>query len=116
MVTDGIDATCSWTSSRGIDAFSKKMLFIPVNKNLHWFLCVVFHPGSVTQFTDHNGVDVEVPFILFLDPLDSHSRKEICQNLCSWLDGKWSKKQTSTTKMFTPLTIESFAPQGNASH
>ena len=86
------------------------MLVIPVNKALHWSLCVVFHPGSVTQFTDSDDVDAEVPFILFLDPLDCHSRKEICQNLRSWLDGELGKKKTSTTSMFTPLTIESFSP------
>jgi hypothetical protein len=91
------------------------MLILPINKNLHWSLCVVFHPSSVTHFTDSDDIDAEVPFILFLDPLDCHSRKEVCQNLCSWLDGEWSKKQTSTSKMFTPLTIESFAPPGKDS-
>jgi hypothetical protein len=55
-VTEGVSAVCSCTNSRGIDIFSKKMLLIPIHKTLHWSLCVVFHPGSVTQFTDSDEI------------------------------------------------------------
>ncbi len=50
---------------------------IPVNISLHWSLCVIFHPGSVATFMDNEDVDIELPFILFLDPLDCHGRAEI---------------------------------------
>ncbi len=83
LVEEGIKAVCGWTRNKGKDIFSTKMLILPVDKHLHWPLCVVFNPGSVMQFTDSDDIDAEVPFMLILDPLDCHSRKEICQNLHS---------------------------------
>jgi Ulp1 family protease len=41
----------NWTKSRKktIYVFEKKFLFIPINDDLHWSLCVVVNPGVVVR-------------------------------------------------------------------
>lgn len=67
------------------------MLFLPMNQPLHWPLCHNSHPPSVNHFSGYDYITVEGPSILFLDPLDSHLRDEICHNVQLWLDTEWKK-------------------------
>lgn len=36
-----------WTNK--VDVFSKKMLIIPINENLHWYLAIIINPGAILQ-------------------------------------------------------------------
>ncbi len=45
----GPNAVTSWTEKKNIDLFQKKFVFIPVNADLHWSLCVVVNPGKVAN-------------------------------------------------------------------
>ena len=36
----------------GIDIFKKKFVFVPINKDLHWSLCVIVNPGEIAKMYD----------------------------------------------------------------
>ncbi|KNE64763.1 hypothetical protein AMAG_10110 [Allomyces macrogynus ATCC 38327] len=42
---EGYQRVKSWTKS--VDLFSKKMVFVPINENLHWYLAVILNPGKL---------------------------------------------------------------------
>ncbi|KAJ9101714.1 hypothetical protein QFC21_003053 [Naganishia friedmannii] len=42
-----------WT--RKVDVFSKRMLVIPINENLHWYLAVILNPGAILRKKWRNG-------------------------------------------------------------
>ena len=48
----GIKAVSSWTANKNINVFKKRLIFIPVNENLHWSLCVVVNPGLIANNYD----------------------------------------------------------------
>ena len=49
---EGIKAVSSWTANKNINVFKKRLIFIPVNENLHWSLCVVVNPGLIANNYD----------------------------------------------------------------
>jgi Ulp1 family protease len=48
----GPKAVVSWTGKKNINLFQKKLVFIPVNTDLHWSLCVVVNPGLILNNLD----------------------------------------------------------------
>ena len=46
---EGAKAVESWTANKNINVFEKKLIFVPINANLHWSLCVVVNPGHITN-------------------------------------------------------------------
>jgi hypothetical protein len=50
--------------------------------------------------------------MLFLDPLDYHSRAEVVSNVRNWLNAEWNRKHKTSLNMFNNLTMESFSPKG----
>jgi Ulp1 family protease len=48
---DGPEGVASWTRNKKkiIDVFEKKFIFVPVNSDLHWSLCVVVNPGHILK-------------------------------------------------------------------
>jgi Ulp1 family protease len=49
---NGPDAVALWTGKKNINLFQKKLVFIPVNADLHWSLCVVVNPGLIVNNLD----------------------------------------------------------------
>ncbi len=49
LASDGPKAVSSWTAKKKIDIFEKKLIFVPVNSDLHWSLCVVVNPGFIAN-------------------------------------------------------------------
>ena len=47
LKSDGVQAVASWTKNKNINVFTKRLLFLPVNADLHWSLCVVVNPGLI---------------------------------------------------------------------
>ena len=45
----GVDAVSSWTKNKNINVFTKQLIFVPVNADLHWSLCVVVNPGLIAS-------------------------------------------------------------------
>ena len=55
----------------------KKLIFIPVNADLHWSLLVVVNPGLIANvYNDDLPETEEHSFILFLDSLKMHNKKK----------------------------------------
>ncbi|KAJ3347398.1 hypothetical protein GGF32_006925, partial [Allomyces javanicus] len=42
---EGYQHVKSWT--KNVDLFEKKMVFVPINENLHWYLAVILNPGKL---------------------------------------------------------------------
>jgi hypothetical protein len=80
---------------------------MPVNKDMHWSLCAVFNAALVNNSVDHTTQ--EVPYMLFLAPLDYHSRVDVVRNVRNHLNTEWNN---TTLTVFNNLTMESFSPQG----
>jgi sentrin-specific protease 7 len=52
LASDGPQAVSSWTAKKKIDIFEKKLIFVPVNSDLHWSLAVVVNPGFIANNSD----------------------------------------------------------------
>lgn len=59
LKNDGPKSVEKWTKKKGIDVFKKKLIFIPVNADLHWSLCVVVNPGQIVNNCDTSVSDSE---------------------------------------------------------
>jgi sentrin-specific protease 7 len=48
---DGPEGVASWIRKKEkiIDVFGKKFIFVPVNSDLHWSLCVVVNLGHILK-------------------------------------------------------------------
>ena len=107
-----------WTKNKNI--FSKKLIFIPINKSYsHWSLCVVVNPGKFTkkdkvngdddEFTKKdkvNGDDDEIPYILLFDSILKQNRNTIKSSICQWLKVVYEKeKNIKDCDMFNDLPL-----------
>ena len=87
----GAKSVQGWTKRRSINVFEKKFIVIPINYNNHWSLCVIVNPGKIENAyrDDNNEVqdNVDLPFILLLDSLKLHHKKEdVGPPLYAWLN------------------------------
>ncbi|KAG6951463.1 hypothetical protein JG687_00013601 [Phytophthora cactorum] len=71
--------------------FNRSIIFIPINKDLHWSLAVILNPGLAGSDT----LDEEAfSCIAVLDPLGSYHRKAaIIRNLRAFLRMQWENSQ-----------------------
>lgn len=98
-----------WTAKRGIDIFKKRLIFVPVNKMLHWSLAVIVNPGAIESHRDLMGIedgkvgeqsferpeDLEkpCPVFLFFDSLQCHPKKTVAKKLRDWLNAEWARRE-----------------------
>ncbi len=61
-----------WIARKNWKIFSKKNLLLPIHQDHHWSLTAIYNADNVTMDHSEDNVSAEVPFILFLDPLDRH--------------------------------------------
>ena len=59
LKNDDPEAVASWTANENINVFQKKLIFIPVNADLHWSLCVVVNPGLIANCFDEGVAETE---------------------------------------------------------
>jgi Ulp1 family protease len=111
MVDNGVDHVLKWTEKK-LDVFTKKLLILPIHKQLHWSLCCVGNTSAVTNSSDEEDEDLEVSYTLFLNPLDYHDRSKVCQQVREWLNGEWNRKNKTSIHMLTPLTMKCFSTKG----
>lgn len=72
-----------WT--RKVDVFSKRMLVIPINENLHWYLAVILNPGAILRKTWRSGDSAAEPIdmtaeakeAVLSNELEEEKRKEV---------------------------------------
>lgn len=93
---EGTGAVESWTARKNIDIFKKRFVFLPINKSLHWSLCVVVNPayirnGSGELDTGIEGKTEPFPCILFLDSLKAHRKDLVARHVRKWLNAEWKR-------------------------
>ncbi|KAG7387162.1 hypothetical protein PHYBOEH_008356 [Phytophthora boehmeriae] len=85
--------------------FNRSMIFIPINKDLHWSLAVIVNPRIAATHKDGScmqGEDEAFSCIAVLDPLGSYHRKAaIVRNLRAFLRLEWEthKGRLGTTNL-----------------
>ena len=52
LCEQGPEGVQRWTAKKGIDIFKKRLIFVPVNKSLHWSLAVIVNPGAIESHLD----------------------------------------------------------------
>jgi hypothetical protein len=141
LETDGPEALANWTGKKGIDIFKKKMIFVPVNKQLHWSFCAVINPGSIRDHKHNIEIKKEItpedmekpfPFLFFFDSLKAHRKAHVAKLLRKWLNSEWTRLQKASPSLatddyesslvdqdaeapFTTKTIQAFDPKGKLS-
>jgi hypothetical protein len=103
----------SWTARRNIDIFRKKLIFIPVNKALHWSLCVVVNPGAIGGRVDPYK---PMPCMLFFDSLNMHSASATKKEVMKWLNQEWMRIHKTEDKPFHNDTFYEYCPDGKLSY
>ncbi|XP_077471151.1 sentrin-specific protease 7-like isoform X2 [Stigmatopora argus] len=105
----------TWT--RHVDIFSKDFLFVPINKEAHWFLAVICFPGqngsqherrtsrvkhlstrevlppTCTEQGCMKEVTLTRPCILIMDSLQVGQHKNVCKVLRDYLQVEWEERR-----------------------
>lgn len=122
---NGVDAVTKWTARKDIDIFEKKFILIPINKDLHWSLCIVVNPGKIPNgdkiLPNMNNVeeseDLDAPFLLLMDSLRAHNKGRIQSHIHDWLNseakrlGRFDDLKTEAG-IFNKRTMPIFDPPG----
>ena len=118
LAKGGPKAVESWTAKKDIDVFRKKMIFIPINKNLHWSLCVVVNSKEIGRKLKNENDPL--PCILFFDSLKAHKKDLVAKKVNSWLNAEWKRLNMSDSSSnhlsraddpFNTTTMKVFAPK-----
>jgi Ulp1 family protease len=122
---DGPEGVTRWTKQRGVNIFTKKFIFIPINKSSHWSLCVIVNPGAILPHydmlknDDKNIIDITVednasfPCLLFFDSLKFHEKDRVGEFVRRWLNSEWKGlyPEQTTDAPFTSTSMEVFDPE-----
>ena len=85
-----LNCVIRWTKNKNI--FSKKLIFIPINKtHNHWSLLVVVNTGNVTKKDKVNGDNDEISYILLFNSLETQNKNTIRKSICQWLNLLYEK-------------------------
>lgn len=113
---NGPNSVVNWTSSRrkNVNVFDKKMIFIIVNKDMHWSLLVLVNPGRV--FSDENSTMTN-SFILHMDSMQAHDSSKLSHTIYEWLKYEAAKQQ-KRNDLFThenmPVGVPDVPMQNNS--
>ncbi|XP_061693575.1 sentrin-specific protease 7-like isoform X3 [Syngnathoides biaculeatus] len=119
----------TWT--RHVDIFTKDFLFVPINKEAHWFLAVVCFPGqdgthyeqrtSATKLLSMGSkqlppcteqgctrtLTLTRPCILVMDSLKVQQHENVCKLLRDYLQVEW-KERRGLHRVFTSDSMHSY--------
>jgi hypothetical protein len=93
----------SWTAKKNIDIFSKRMIFIPINKSLHWSLCVVVNANEIGRMYQDRDESAPRPCILFFDSLKAHKKEAVAKKVIGWLNAEWKRLDKTASSIDDPL-------------
>ena len=120
---DGLCTVSRWFENRSINIFDAKMILIPINENLHWYMIAVYNPGSIQynrQYLEENelaGIEQScyneaAAGLIIFDSL-SHRRNSEAKKTRSWLNHMWHQGNLGNEpeKIFTDWSIPSIHPE-----
>eukprot|EP00536_Pseudo-nitzschia_multiseries_P008300 jgi/Psemu1/257073/estExt_Genewise1Plus.C_2090059 len=116
LASEGVEGVKSWTARKNINIFEKKLIFIPVNKSLHWSLCVIVNPGAIIPSVDDDDEgtgerDRPLPCMLFFDSLNMHRKDLVRKYLEKWLNYEWKRMKDPDLEPFNKHTCQIYDPQ-----
>jgi hypothetical protein len=109
---NGPEAVTSWTAKKKIDIFKKKLIFIPINKTMHWSLCIVVNPGEIEGYAVGTQPNQKMPCLIFLDSLKMHNPKVAKSHIQRWLNSEWKRLRGIEEEPFTTANFRFYTPQG----
>lgn len=120
--TLGVKAVLSWTSSKrneDINIFEKTFIFVPIQKHLHWSLCVILNPCNIVKLNISNKTNcdpTDKPCILLFDSKKLHNTQAIRSKLIEWLDAEWNKNNLTPINPFSNAgkKIAIYCPEGKS--
>ena len=84
------------------DILNKKLIFIPIQKGIHWTLCVIINPGKIKNNTTSNKPNSEITHVLLFNSLWSKSistgKKDVFINIKRWLNCTYKNKHPDEFK------------------
>ena len=97
--------------AKGVDLFGKKLLFVPINEDLHWSLAVVVNPGAAARADDGLGGS-EGPCILQMDSCGTHDAERVARYLRDFLKVAWADREDAPPleNRFEPETLPLVRP------
>jgi hypothetical protein len=118
LSNDGPEAVKSWTAKKHIDIFRKRLIFVPINKDLHWSLCIIVNPGAALS-SSNKKMKKEDPFscMLFLDSKKIHAPSKVQKNILNWLNSESRQRgqEHERKKTYTKTSLPLFSPKGKFS-
>jgi hypothetical protein len=116
LASDGVEGVKSWTARKNINIFEKKLIFIPINKTLHWSLCVIVNPGAVEKSNrislEDDKEDPPLSCMLFFDSLKMHNKKRSQRLVLKWLNSEWQRVNDISSTPFTKKNYKIYDPEG----
>jgi len=101
-----------WTKNKGINVFTLDKIFIPINQDFHWSLCVVVNPGrAVRRGTDESASSC----IIFLDSLKAHRPGKVSSKIRGWLNTEWNRLEGLEQEPFGKDTMPIISPKSTCS-
>eukprot|EP01133_Synstelium_polycarpum_P005694 gene5694-6578_t len=87
-----------WT--RDVDIFSKDFLFIPINENFHWTLCIISFPGQDAE----SSTALNKPLIMYLDSLNA-ALGSVTSKIRTYLQMEWKHKKSDRSNGVIPERV-----------
>lgn len=118
LSTSGPNAVASWTKRKKIQVFEKKLIFVPINRDLHWSLCVIVNPGALVSRGREPREEDDLSCMIFMDSLKMHDKDKVGKTIRGWLNNQWQRKHTEgglvidRKEPFSSSSFRLFNPQG----
>lgn len=102
----------TWTEKKGLDIFTRKLLFFPIHLARHWSLAVAVNAGEIETYGSTPAEDKDLPCILFFDSLKLHSPATVGKKLRGWLNFEWDRLRKGSKSPFSARSLRVFTPEG----
>ena len=125
LAAEGPDSVAGWTRRKNINIFNKKLIFVPINKTMHWSLCVVVNPGALVDAAGRKPTkDDQLSCMIFMDSLRMHNKSAVANHIRRWLNSEYNRiagekvtkgKRMAEETFFSLDNFPIFSPRGKRS-
>lgn len=105
------------STRRSANIFEKKIIFVPVNLDIHWSLIAIMNPGKIHLHIDNGAsekdLDEEHPYILHFDSLRMHDKDVLQANIYKWLNYEFARcNKIEEKNLFSPTSCPVLTANG----